>query len=498
MTGGTQMVKTNKSKNCRNRKNKGIREGVARARKINASTPYETCSEQLTPFGGLLAMIKFFDLIGFKQIFHATYHEPVRKPKLGHYSMIVGLLMLLFIGFNRIWHFTYIRMDAVLCGFFRLTKLPAASTFWRYLDSMGINQAQSLLKLMSILRERVWQQLDLSYSRICIDIDTTVETLYGNQQGGRKGHNTKHRGKKGYRPVLCFIEQTREYLIGKLRKGDTLSGKQTAAFISRIKAHLPGCVQQVLLRADGEFHSWESVHAVMECRFDFIIANKKCNPPFERDAWYQPWKRKEFEYNSCVYQPIGWKAPCRFVAMRIPKTQSALDQQEQRVLFEEDNYTYRIFCTSLSDPAHKVIGEYDKRADVENLLGEAKREGLEAVPSAKFKNNYAFFQLVMLSYNIWRYIKLLAAKSQENRKDIKEKKSLKTVVSNTIRIARLKMLFIAAKVVKDQNRDKVKYSIHDARTPAMIRFLEFLDKARSKPKPWASGGLWPQRFVLET
>ena len=164
------MVKTNKSKNCRNRKNKGIREGVARARKINASTPYETCSEQLTPFGGLLAMIKFFDLIGFKQIFHATYHEPVRKPKLGHYSMIVGLLMLLFIGFNRIWHFTYIRLDAILCGFFRLPKLPVASTLWRYLDSLGINQAQSLLKLMSLLRERVWQQLGLSYSRICVDI----------------------------------------------------------------------------------------------------------------------------------------------------------------------------------------------------------------------------------------------------------------------------------------------------------------------------------------
>ena len=203
-------------------------------------------------------------------------------------------------------------------------------------------------------------------------------------------------------------------------------------------------------------------------------------PAFDPDGWYRPWKRKDIEYNSCVYQPIGWDAPCRFVAMRIPKTQSTPNQQVQCVLFEDDNYTYRIFCTSLSGPAHEVVGQYDKRADVENLMGEAKREGLEAIPSAKFKNNYAFFQLVMLSYNIWRYIKLLAAVSQ----GIKEMPSLKTVASNTIRIARLKLLFIAAKVVKDQNRDKVKYSIHDARTPAMIRFLNFLDQARLKPKPW--------------
>ena len=493
------MVKINKSNNRRNRKNKEINGNAAKARKINASTLYETCSEQLSPFGGLLAMIKFFDLIDFKQIFNATYCEPAREPKLGHYSMVVGLLMLLFIGFNRIWHFTYIRLDAVLCGFFRLPKLPVASTFWRYMDSLGINQAQSLLKLMSILRERVWLQLGFSFKRICVDIDTTVETLYGNQQGGRKGHNTKNRGKKGYRPVLCFIEQTREYLIGKLRKGKTISGKHTADFIFRIKAHLPGCVQQVLLRADGEFQSWESVQAARKCEFDFIIANKKCVPPFERDAWYRPWKRRDIEYNSCVYQPIGWEAPCRFVAMRILKAQSVQNQQVQCSLFEDDNYAYRIFCTSLSGPAHKVVVEYDKRADVENLVGEAKREGLEAVPSTKFKNNYAFFQLVMLSYNIWRYIKLLAAKSQERMQDEKEKASLKTVASNTIRIARLKMLFIAAKVVRDQNRDKVKYSIHEARTPAIIQFLKFLDKARLKPKPWAAGGCtWPLRFALGT
>jgi hypothetical protein len=93
----------------------------------------------------------------------------------------------------------------MLCGFFRLPRLPVASTFLRYVDNMGINQGLSLIKIISALRERVWKQLGLDYLRIHIDIDTTVETVYGNQQGGRKGHNTKHRGKKGCRPVLCFI-----------------------------------------------------------------------------------------------------------------------------------------------------------------------------------------------------------------------------------------------------------------------------------------------------
>ncbi len=57
---------------------------------------------------------KFFDLVKFYDIFQFAYTAPKRKPKLGHYLMVVGILMLLFIGFNRLWHFTYIQLDAML------------------------------------------------------------------------------------------------------------------------------------------------------------------------------------------------------------------------------------------------------------------------------------------------------------------------------------------------------------------------------------------------
>ncbi len=494
------MVKRRKNNNRKNRSRKGFCQKRAKARKITASTAYETCTEQLSPFGGLLALIKFIDLVNFHKIFDSAYQKPSRNPKQGHYLMMVGILMLLFIGFNRIWHFVYVRIDAMLCGFFSVTRLPAASTFWRYVDSLGINQAKSLLKVMSILRERVWQLCGFTFYRIRVDIDTTVKTVYGNQQGARKGHNRKHRGKEGLRPLLGFIEETREYLVGKLRKGTTVDGAEAAAFIADIKNHLPGCVQEVLLRADGEFLSWQSVQAAMEAGFDFIIANKGCTPVFDSDQWYRPFKRKPLQYNSCFYQPGRWGQPCRFVVMRILKEQKhPSNQPQQCVLFEDDKYTYRIFCTSLAGPAHKVIAKYDKRADVENLVGEAKREGLDMIPSGKFKNNYAFFQIVMLAYNIWRYMKMVASQSISDDRSQPagaEGSALKGIMSNTVRIARLRLLFIAAKVVKDGNRDKVKYSIHDSRTPAMFYLLQFIDKARSRPRPWKQGSDWPARFAI--
>ena len=113
-----------------------------------------------------------------------------------------------------------------------------------------------------------------------------------------------------------------------------MDGPEAAAFIADIENHLPGCVQEVLLRADGEFLSWQSIQAAMQAGFDFIIANKGCSPFFDSDQWYQPWKRKAFEYNSCIYQPGGWSWPCRFVAMRILKEQKQpCNQPQQCVLF---------------------------------------------------------------------------------------------------------------------------------------------------------------------
>ena len=123
------MVKQRKKNIRKSRNSKGFNANRAGARKINASTHYDTCTEQLSPFGGLLALIKFFDLVHFEELFNSTYQKPFREPKMGHHAMMAGILMLLFIGFNRIWHFFYVRLDAMLCGFFRVHRLPVASTF---------------------------------------------------------------------------------------------------------------------------------------------------------------------------------------------------------------------------------------------------------------------------------------------------------------------------------------------------------------------------------
>ena len=307
-----------------------------------------------------------------------------------------------------------------------------------------------------------------------VNIDTTVSTVYGRIEGARRGHNPKHRGKKGLRPVLCFVAETREYLCGTQRRGRTMSGKETARQIRRFRKLLPDCVKVIRVHGDGEFLGRDGIKACKEAGLRYPFANHRCEPPFPEDGWY---RYKAYEYNECVYQPSGWEEPIRFVVMRIPKEEKG---DRQLKLLESERYVYRVFATNETLRPHHVIADYDLRADAENLIGEARREGVLAIPSKKFQAHHAFFQIVMLAYNLWRWMKLLAGHAQRRGQEgepVAERREV-PMPDQTIRIARLKLLLVAAKIRFHANRDEIRYSMHEQRAAGLIDFLEYLDRRR--------------------
>jgi Transposase DDE domain group 1 len=472
------MVKSkNRTKQTKEQDRKSTdNEQSLRVVKITAQTPYGECSERLTAFGGLLALVKFLDLLGFENLFEKHYVHPKRQPKLGGYRMVLGILMLLFIGFQRVGHFAYIRSDPMLRGILRVKDLPAVSTFWRYLRSMTIVQSFSILKLNAALRCKAWKLCEYHPRKVTVDIDTTVSTVYGEIEGARKGHNTKHRGKKGLRPVLCFVAETREFLCGTQRRGKTITIKEVVRQIKQIPKFLPDYVEEVKIRGDGEFIGWESVKTCIKQGYKYTFGNRGCKPPWAKDKWY---RHKKYEYNECDYKPTGWEKPCRFVVMRIRKDDMG---DRQLNLLDSENYAYRVFVTNDARRPHNVIKDYDKRASVENCIKEAQHEGLLAIPSKSFQSHHAFFQIVMLAYNLWRWMKILAGHAERKKKtdqEIDEAMRI-TMPDHTIRIARLKMLYVAAKILYHGNRDKVAYSVHEQRAAGLIDFLRHLDLRREK------------------
>ncbi len=88
--------------------------------------------------------------------------------------------------------------------------------------------------------------------------------------------------------------------------------------IRQFRKQLPACVREVHVCGDGELIGWHSVKACLDEGFFFPFGNKRCDPPFAEQNWY---RHGEYEYNECMYQPLGWEQPCRFVVMRIREDQ---------------------------------------------------------------------------------------------------------------------------------------------------------------------------------
>lgn len=52
----------------------------------------------MTAYGGLFGLVKFLDLIGFREVFLEYHQSPERKTELGCHRMVLGFLILLFVG----------------------------------------------------------------------------------------------------------------------------------------------------------------------------------------------------------------------------------------------------------------------------------------------------------------------------------------------------------------------------------------------------------------
>lgn len=109
------------------------------------------------------------------------------------------------------------------------------------------------------------------------------------------------------------------------------------------------------------------------------------------------------------------------------------------------------------------------------------------MPSRRFHAHHAFCQIVMLAYNLRRWMELVAghAERQTHQGPTVPEPMRITMPDHTIRIARLKMLFVAATIRFHGNRDEVLYSMHEQRAAGLLDFLDYLDRRRKDLRPAA-------------
>ena len=359
----------------------------------------------------------------------------------------------------------------MLTGILKVLRLPPQCTFWRFLASLHLGVARQLLQVQHRMRQRVWEAAHVELAAVTLDTDTTVHTLFGNQMGGRKSYNPKNKGKKSYQPILTFLAETREYVSGELRNGDRPTGAQIARHLESVFEALPGAVKTIYARADSGSYCWDAVAAYAHRQVQFIVSARKTSRLVDelKAAHWQGSPRTDAD-GQCEfrYQPEGWPQAYRFIALRYRKKPkvSTTGEPQQYQLFDTPEYSYRVFVTNMTEAIYSLVWFYNQRAGAENLIKEANNDaGLAAHPSSRWMMNCNHFQLTMLAYNLNCWLMLF------NRE---ENARLETMKHTTLATARLRFLFLAAKIWRHAGRVGVSYSDHYAEQGLFRRLMDRL------------------------
>jgi len=222
-------------------------------------------------------------------------------------------------------------------------------------------------------------------------------------------------------------------------------------------AALPEGVETIYARADSGFYCAEAVEAYEKAGVKFIVSARKTArlmDELKAAEWTGSPKTDADGQCEFQYQPAGWSNAYRFVALRYEKKKSepAGEKPEQYQLFDTPEYSYRVFATNMTGGIALLTWFYNQRAGAENLIKEAKNDaGMADHPSARWAMNCIYFQLAMLAYNLNCWLMLF------NRE---EQTTVETLGHTTLATARLKFLFLAARIWSHAGRVGISYSDH--------------------------------------
>jgi len=476
------MVINKKKHSDKDRAKQGAEEVAAEPNKIGAATHYDFEARNLTAYGGLLPVAAMLEKLGFQQLVEEALTVKRITRTMPMYQFVLAMVLAVYVGFSRLHHLRFLEREPMLTGILKVLRLPPQCTFWRFLASLHLGVARQLLEVQRRMRERVWEAAHVQLAAVTLDTDTTVHTLFGNQMGGRKSYNPKNKGKKSYQPILTFLAETREYIGGELRNGDRPTGAQIARHLESVFAALPPQVKTIQARADSGFYCGEAVAAYEKRSVQFIVSARKTSRLVEelKAADWKPSPRTDAD-GQCEfrYQPEGWAKAHRFIAVRYEKKldPSKADEPEQYQLFDTPEYSYRVFVTSMKESVDLLVWFYNQRAGAENLIKEANNDaGLAAHPSGRWMMNCNHFQLAMLAYNLNCWLMLF------NRE---EQAKVETLKHTTLATARLRFLFLAAKIWRHAGRVGVSYSDHYAEQGIFRRLMERLRMIASDGPPFA-------------
>jgi len=358
----------------------------------------------LTQFGGVALIEHFFQRIGLQGAFSRHIRFTQRNNRYSISESLKALLYPLILGLGRIESTEPLRYNGVFQYLAGLPGYPEATSLRRFLERFARWGRKAFLPLHDH-----WRTVMLGHpSQALFDLDSTVLTVYGRQERAEVGYNPKKRGRRSYLPLLCFEGNTQDCWEGSYHPGDTHVSTITIPLLERAFAKLPEAVREVRVRADGAFFDHKIIEFIEQKRAFYVIVARLTGPLKARLGGLRyrcvssgVWAA-EFRYG-----PHGWAGARRFVVIRRPVPE---EPSAQLHLFQMGGYSYQVLVTNLSLTPLHLWRFYNQRARAELIIRELKDAyALGKIPTKDFPANEAFFQIVLLAYNLLNWFKRLCA-----------------------------------------------------------------------------------------
>lgn len=356
----------------------------------------EYTDKPLSGWGGLTALLLYFKRLGVREYLEQGLPDERTSPnQIGVVDMAMQLMATILIGGSRFSHAGRIAADPVMATMLGAKRLGDPMTLTRYFGGFVQSQSEHLQK---ILQSLVLQQLISHRTDDVLDLDSTVFTRCGEQEGAERGYNPSRRGRRSHHPLLAMLAESKCILHSWLRSGNASPARGAREFFLEIIGGLPTGFSIRALRADSGFCSTEFFDTLEAHKTPYAIAMKMSKPVQRWSAALSDWMVIEegLEIAEGMYHPHYWKQARRVVVIR-----KQLRRQAKGMLFEIVDWEYHGIATTLMSPAIDVWRFYNGRGDCENRIKELKYDfNGDGFCLQSFQGTEAVFRLNCFLFNL--------------------------------------------------------------------------------------------------
>ena len=206
-------------------------------------------NKEITPWGGTVLLKQMLDKIGFRSQIESNLDLPVSGSNRGYKTstIVEGFITSIWCGANRFLHTEVTRHDNALGKIFDWARTPGQDTYKRFFSKFTQTTNQ---KVSDSLYSWIFD--NFQFDNFTLDIDSSVMTRYGHQEGSKKGYNPKKKGRNSHHPLIAFIDDIKLVANMWLRSGDASSANNFVGFLEDTLSKLKN-KNVSLIRLDSGF-----------------------------------------------------------------------------------------------------------------------------------------------------------------------------------------------------------------------------------------------------